>query len=245
MKLDILVFASHPDDAELSIGGTIAALCANGKKAGIVDLTQGEMGSRGTPTLRMKEAEKATKILGVSYRNNLQIPDTLIKNNRENQLKIIREVRKTQPHICLVGAPRDRHPDHGYGTDLVLDALFYAGLKKIEPGDSPQHTPWRPKHILHYMQDRPMEPDFIFDVSGFMDKKKQSILAYSSQFNVENPGDEPATYISSTNYFKQMEARCRYFGHLGGFEFGEPFKYYDKPVPLNSMNLFFESNPKR
>lgn len=247
MKLDVLVFAAHPDDAELSIGGTIAALTSSGKKVGIVDLTQGEMGTRGNPELRMKEAQKASEILKLSYRTNLKIPDTNIENSRIYQLLIIEQVRKTQPHICLIGAPFDRHPDHGYATDLVLDSLFYSGLQKITTSDSDnkKQKPWRPKHILHYMQDKPIDPDFVFDVSDFMDIKNQSLLAYSSQFNVENPKDEPETYVSSSNFFKQAEARARYFGHLAGFEFGEPFKYYLSPAPLKSMDVFFESEPKR
>ncbi|MEX2363660.1 MAG: bacillithiol biosynthesis deacetylase BshB1 [Balneolaceae bacterium] len=247
MKLDVLVFAAHPDDAELAIGGTIAALTTSGKKVGIIDLTQGEMGTRGNRELRMKESKKASEILNLSYRKNLQILDTKIENSRENQLLIIEQVRKTQPHICLVGAPFDRHPDHGYATNLVLDALFYSGLRKIKTETitgKPQEV-WRPKHILHYMQDKPFDPDFVFDVSDFLEIKKQSLLAFSSQFNVENPGDEPETYISSSGFFKQADARARYFGHLAGFEFGEPFKYYLAPAPLKSMDVFFESSPKR
>lgn len=247
MKLDVLVFAAHPDDAELAIGGTIAALTSSGKKVGIVDLTQGEMGTRGNPQLRKQEAQKAADILGVNYRVNLQISDTNIANTRENQLLIIEQVRKTQPHICLVGAPFDRHPDHTYTTKLVLDALFYSGLQKIvvEESDKNQLNPWRPKHILHYMQDKPIEPDFVFDISDFLEIKKQSILAFSSQFNVEHPGNEPETYVSTSGFFKQAEARARYFGHLAGFDFGEPFQYYLAPVPLKSMDVFFESTPKR
>lgn len=246
MNLDILIFASHPDDAELAIGGSIAKLTDAGKKVGMVDLTQGEMGSRGNPELRMKEANKASEILNLSYRKNLKIPDTNIQNNRENQLKIIREVRKTRPHVCITGAPDDRHPDHGYGTDLILDALFYSGLVKISTEeDGELQDPWRPSHILHYMQDRPIEPDFIFDIDGYLDTKKKAVQAFSSQFNVTNPGDEPETYISSSTFFEQMIARCRYFGHLGGFELGEPFQYYRSPVPLQSMDVFFESSPKR
>lgn len=246
MKLDILVFASHPDDAELCIGGTIASLIHKGHKTGIIDLTKGEMGSRGTPELRMKEAARASEVLGLSYRKNLGIPDTQIHNTRENQLKIIEQVRKCKPHLCLIGAPGDRHPDHRDGTALVADALFYSGLVKINTEiDGLSQEPWRPKHILHYMQDRPIDVDFIYDMGSFMEAKKEAILAYSSQFNIQNPGKEPETYISSSTFFKQMEARCRYFGHLGGFEFGEPLQYHNKPIPLNSLAPFFESNPKR
>ncbi|MBD3615919.1 MAG: bacillithiol biosynthesis deacetylase BshB1 [Gracilimonas sp.] len=247
MKLDVLVFASHPDDAELNCGGTIAALTSQGKKVGIIDLTKGEMGTRGTEKTRAKEVEKASEILGISYRKNLNLGDSLIPNTRQNQLKIIEQVRATQPHICLLGAPFDRHPDHAKGTSLVLDALYYSGLKKLDTKseDGKAQEAFRPAHILHYMQDRPIDTDFVFDISDHWETKKKSMLAYTTQFNVSDPGNEPETYISSANYFKQLEARARYFGHLSGFEFGEPFKYYLSPAPLRNMNVFFESNPKR
>lgn len=247
MKLDVLIFAAHPDDAELSVGGTIAALTASGKKVGIVDLTEGEMGSRGNRALREKEAASASKILNIQYRANVQILDTRIENTRENQLLIIEQVRELQPHICLIGAPYDRHPDHGMATRLLLDALFYSGLQKIETRNTQKQLqqPWRPAHILHYMQDQPFEPDFVFDISAFMEVKKQSLLAYASQFNVEDAGDEPETYISTSGFFKQVEARARYFGHLAGFEYGEPFKYYQSPMPLKSLDVFFDTSPAR
>lgn len=247
MKLDVLVFASHPDDAELGCGGTIAALTAQGKKTGVIDLTKGEMGTRGSDKTRAQEVERATEILGISYRQNLDLGDSLLPNTRENQVKIIEQVRYTQPQICLVGAPHDRHPDHPKGTNLVLDALFYSGLKKLVTKDSEGklQATWRPSHILHYMQDRPFEPDFVFDISAHWETKKNAMLAFETQFNVSNPGEEPETYISSQNYFKQLEARARYFGHLAGFEYGEPLKYYLSPAPLKSMNVFFETKPKR
>lgn len=247
MKLDVLVFASHPDDAELGCGGTIAALVEQGKKVGIIDLTKGEMGTRGTDETRAEEAKSASEILGLSYRANLDLGDSLLLNNRENQLKIIEQVRLTQPHICITGAPFDRHPDHGKGTQLTLDALFYAGLRKIETTDvdGNTQTPWRPSHILHYMQDRPMEPDFVFDISDYWETKKEAILAFNTQFNIKDPKDEPETYISGENYFKQLEARLQYFGHLAGFKYGEAFKYYLSPAPLKNMNIFFDHNPKR
>jgi bacillithiol biosynthesis deacetylase BshB1 len=247
MKLDVLVFASHPDDAELNCGGTIASLTAQGKKVGIIDLTKGEMGTRGTVKTRADEVKKASEILGISYRENLDLGDSVLDNTRKNQIKIINQIRLTQPHICLVGAPFDRHPDHPKGTNLVLDALFYSGLKKIKTVDAEGETqePSRPAHILHYMQDRPFDPDFVFDISDHWETKRKAILAFSTQFNISDPGDEPETYISSESYFKQHEARARYFGHLAGFEFGEPLKYYLSPAPLKSMNVFLEHKPKR
>jgi bacillithiol biosynthesis deacetylase BshB1 len=247
MKLDVLVFASHPDDAELNCGGTIAALTSQGKRVGIIDLTKGEMGTRGTEQTRAKEVKKASEILGISFRENLDLGDSRILNTRENQLKIIEQVRLTKPHICLVGAPFDRHPDHAKGTNICIDALFYSGLKKIKTTDSENNDqePFRPPHILHYMQDRPFEPDFVFDITNHWETKKASMLAFNTQFNVSDPGKEPETYISSENYFKQLEARARYFGHLSGFEYGEPFKYYLNPAPLKSMDVFFESSINR
>ncbi|MFD2532079.1 bacillithiol biosynthesis deacetylase BshB1 [Gracilimonas halophila] len=247
MKLDVLVFASHPDDAELNCGGTIAALTNSGKKVGIIDLTKGEMGTRGTEKTRSEEVRKASGILDISYRANLDLGDSLLPNTRDNQLKIIEQIRLSKPHICITGTPFDRHPDHPKGTNLVLDALFYSGLKKIKTigKNGKEQSPWRPAHILHYMQDRPFEPDFVFDISDHWDTKKRAVLAFDTQFNVSEPGDEPETYISSENYFKQLEARARYFGHLSGFEFGEPFKYYLSPAPLKSMDVFFEHTPKR
>jgi len=238
MKLDVLIFAAHPDDAELNIGGTICSLTSQGKKVGVIDLTRGEMGTRGTEKSRQKEADKATSIMNLSYRSNLDLGDSILENSKENQRKIIAEVRKTKPTICITGAPHDRHPDHGKSTQLVLDSLFYAGLLKIETDTL---EPWRPKHILQYMQDRPFEPDFVFNISDFWDKKKEAMLAFNTQFNVSDAGNEPETYISSPTYFKQLEARARYFGHLAGFEFGEPLKYYNGPAPLNNLDGLLNS----
>lgn len=248
MPLDILVFAAHPDDAELGCGGTIAALTQQGKRVGIVDLTHGEMGTRGTIETRKQEAQQASNVLGVCYRHTLDLGDSILENSRNNQLQIIEIVREQQPAICIIGAPFDRHPDHGKATQLCIDALFYSGLKNIQTRDASgqEQTPWRPSHILHYLQDRPaFQPDFIFDITEFWETKKKAILAYSTQFNVQNTDDEPATYISSENYFKQLEGRARYFGHLGGFEFGEPFKYYNGPVPLSDFESFLKQKPIR
>ena len=245
MNLDVLVFASHPDDAELGCGGTIAALTSQGKKVGIVDLTKGEMGTRGTKETRAREVSEASEILGLSYRVSLDLGDSRLNNTRENQLKIIEQVRKTRPQICLIGAPFDRHPDHPKGTNLVLDALFYSGLQKLGTKDENEtlQKPHRPAHILHYMQDRPIEFDFVFDITDHIETKKEAILAYSTQFNIAEPEEEPETYISSEDYFKQLEARARYLGHLAGFTFGEAFKYYLSPVPLKDMSIFFQSDP--
>lgn len=245
--LDILAIAAHPDDTELCCGGTLAKLVQQGNKVGVIDLTRGEMGSRGTPEQRIKESRNAAEIIGLDVRKNLGLPDTLVTNTRENQLKIIELVRKYRPHVCLVGAPGDRHPDHGNTTLLSLDAIFYSGLIKIESQDSEGNiqAPWRPAHILHYMQDRPFEPDLVFDISDTFETKKKAIRAFATQFDVENPGDEPETYISGKRFFKGIEARARHYGHLIGATYGEPFKYHNGPLPLNSLNGLFETAPKR
>ncbi len=247
MKLDVLVFAAHPDDAELNCGGTISALISQGKNVGVVDLTQGEMGTRGTTETRKTEAKNASEILGLSYRANLDLKDSVLDNSRENQLAIIQQVRALKPSVCITGAPHDRHPDHGKATRLLLDSLFYSGLTKIETQfeDGSSQDPWRPFHVLHYMQDRPFEPDFIFDISAHWETKKKATLAFATQFNVTDPEGEPETYISSEKYFKQLEARARYFGHLGGFEFGEPFQYYNGPMGVNSLEMLFSNTPKK
>lgn len=245
--LDVLAIAAHPDDTELCCGGTLAKLIKQGKKVGVIDLTRGEMGSRGTPEKRLNESQKAAEIIGLDVRENLGLPDTEIANTRKNQLKIIAKVRQYQPHICLVGAPGDRHPDHGYATQLALDALFYSGLIKIETSneDGGKQKPWRSSHILHFMQDRPFKPDMVFDISETFETKKEAIKAFATQFDVENPGDEPETYISGKRFFKGIEARARHYGHLIGATYGEPFKYYNGPLPMRSFGGLFETEPKR
>lgn len=245
--LDVLAIAAHPDDTELCCGGTLVKLAQQGKKVGVIDLTRGEMGSRGTPEKRMKESQNAAEIIGLEVRKNLGLPDTRITNTRENQLQIIEMVRTYRPHLCLVGAPSDRHPDHGNATRLALNAIFYSGLIKIESQDTEGHTqePWRPSHTLHYMQDRPFEPDLVFDISDTFETKKKAIKAFATQFDVQNPGDEPETYISGKRFFDGIEARARHYGHLIGTTYGEPFLYQGGPVPMNSMADLFGMAPKR
>lgn len=246
-SLDVLAIAAHPDDTELCCGGTLAKLVQQGKKVGVLDLTRGEMGSRGTPEQRLEEAKSAAKIVGLSARENLGLPDTRLENTPENRQKIITKVRCYQPHICLVGAPLDRHPDHGNATKLALDAIFYSGLIKIktEDDDGNSQEPWRPLHILHYMQDHPFDPDIVFDITDTFETKKKAIKAFATQFDVEDPGDEPETYISGKRFFKGIEARARHYGHLIEVTFGEPFKYYNGPVPMGSFDGLFETEPKR
>lgn len=247
MKVDILAFGAHPDDTELSCSGTLAKLVKQGKKVAVTDLTRGEMGSRGTPEIRLKEAEKAAEILGLSERMNLGLPDTQLENTRELQMPIIQAVRKFRPHVCLLPAPSDRHPDHGDASELIADAIFYSGLVKIETmGENrKRQEPHRPAHILHYMQDRPFDPDFIFDISDTIQVKENAIKAFATQFNVADPGDEPETYISDPAFFEALRAKAKHFGHLGGFEFGEGYLYHGKPVPLTAFDLFMGTTPKR
>lgn len=244
MKLQILAFGAHPDDTELSCGGTLHSLVTNGCKTGVIDLTQGEMGTRGTQEQRLKEARESAKILGLTVRENLGLPDTRLDNTFENRLPIIRAVRRYRPDICFITAPADRHPDHGNASRLLIDALFYSGLRKIETTgpDSKKQEPWRPFHILHYMQNWPFTPNFIFDISNTIDVKEKAILAFKSQFMAKS-GHQ--TYISTKEFFDSLRGRARHYGNLVGAEFGEPFLYHGGPVPLKNMDMFLETKPVR
>ena len=247
MMADILAFGAHPDDTELGCSGTLATLANQGQKVVVADLTQGEMGSRGTSKIRLQEAKDAAEILGLSDRVNLRLPDTELRNNRELQLPIIECVRRFKPHICILPAPSDRHPDHGNAAALLIDAIFYSGLIKIETKgpDGKAQQPHRPSHILHYMQDQPFEPDFIFDISSAIELKEKAVKAFSTQFNVTDPGDEPETYVSDPSFFEALWARAKHFGHLGGFEYGEGFLYAKKPIPITSLEFLMDTSPKR
>jgi len=247
MKTDVLAFGAHPDDTELSCSGTLAALVQQGKSVVVADLTRGEMGSRGTPESRLREAEAAAKILGLSERVNLGLPDTQLSNTRELQLPIIQAVRTYRPHICFIPAPADRHPDHGDASALIKDAIFYSGLIKIETRNSAREIqePHRPAHVIHYMQDQPFSPDFVFDISATIDTKEAAIRAFSTQFDVKDPGNEPETYISDPGFFKALRSRASHFGHLAGFEYGEGFLIAQKPFPATSLRFLEETKPKR
>lgn len=222
-KLDILVFAAHPDDAELGCSGTIAAQIAQGNKVGIVDFTQGEMGTRGTPELRLQEAEDAAKILGLTARENLGFQDVFFRDDEEHQLKLIQVIRKYQPEIVLANAINDRHPDHGKGSSLASKASFMSGLAKIETfQDGVMQSPWRPKFVYHYIQNNYIEPDFIVDISDFWEIKIKSIAAFGSQFY--NPkSKEPASFISSPEFLPFIESRARELGHRINTKYGEGF----------------------
>lgn len=223
MKLDILAFGAHPDDVELGSAATIAKEISLGKKIGIIDLTQGELGTRGSAELRKVEAAKAAEILGVSVRENLGFSDGFFVNDRKHQLEIIKMLRKYQPDVVLCNAIDDRHIDHGKGSKLVSDACFISGLQKVqtELDDVPQEK-WRPKHVYHYIQWKNIEPDFVVDVTGFIEKKVASVMAYNSQFYDPN-SKEPQTPITSKNFTDSIEYRARDLGRLIGVDYAEGF----------------------
>ena len=223
MKLDILAIAAHPDDAEISCSGTLLYHLAKGNKVGILDLTRGEMGTRGSAELRDQESESSSKILGLTTRVNLALADCFFQNDPQSQLKIITQLRRFRPEVVLCNAPEDRHPDHGKGARLEIDACFYSGLAKIETEwEGIKQEAWRPRNVFHYIQDRLLVPDFVFDITPFWEKKVEALKAYKSQFY--NPeSDEPETYISTEGFWKFMEARSREMGHYISVPFGEGF----------------------
>ena len=223
MKLDILAFGAHPDDIELGCGATIAKEVSLGKKVGIVDLTQGELGTRGSAELRIIEANNAAEILGVSVRENVGFADGFFINDKKHQLEIIKMIRKYQPDIVLCNAIDDRHIDHGKGSKLVSDACFLSGLVKIETElEGKQQEKWRPKHVYHYIQWKNIAPDFVIDVTGFIQKKQASVLAYSSQFYDPN-SKEPESPITSKTFIESINYRSRDLGRLIGVEYAEGF----------------------
>jgi N-acetylglucosamine malate deacetylase 1 len=224
MKLDILVLAAHPDDAEISCAGTMARHIAMGHKVGIVDFTKGELGTRGTVEIRASEAEAAAKILGVSVRENLGLRDGFFENDATHQLAVIRVIRKYQPSIVLANAVYDRHIDHGRGASLAYDACFLSGLVRIDTKDEngKSQAPWRPGVVYHYIQSLYIEPDFIVDVSDYWDIKIEALKAFKSQF-YDPQSAEAQTYISSPGFVKMIEARASDWGYAIGVKYGEGF----------------------
>ncbi|WP_445382025.1 bacillithiol biosynthesis deacetylase BshB1 [Robiginitalea sp. IMCC43444] len=236
MKLDILVFGAHPDDAELGAGGTIAKEIARGKKVGIIDLTRGELGTRGTAEIRDREAKKAAETLGLTIRVNMEFKDGFFRNDTEHQMALIRQIRRFQPDIVLCNAIEDRHIDHARGSSLVSDACFLSGLVKIDTrleGEEQWQDPWRPKQVYHYIQWKNLPVDFAVDISGYIEKKLEAIQAYSSQF-YDPKSDEPETPISSKNFTESVSYRARDLGRLIGVEFAEGFTA-ERPVAVSSL----------
>lgn len=246
LKLDVLALAAHPDDVELCAGGTVCLLTRQGYAVGIADFTRGQLGSRGTPEGRMEEAERAASIMDLAARDNLGLMDGQIENTRANQLKIIRLVRRYRPHLVLLNAPEGRHPDHVDAAELSADALFYSGLRKIETEDEDEdgtpQEPWRPHHVLHYMQAVSFEPTVVVDVSGVWEQRTRALQAFRSQFF--NPGyeaseDEPDTFISNPAFFEWVEARARTYGYAVGATYGEPFLYRHGPFGTGDLMATF------
>lgn len=234
MKLDILAFAAHPDDVELSCAGTIMKHIDLGKKVGIVDLTQGELGTRGDGNVRLQEADAAGAIMGIHARENLQMKDGFFEVNEENKRKIIRMIRKYQPTVVLANALEDRHPDHARAGKLVADACFLAGLRRIETSENgiPQHA-HRPKVVYHYIQDYYLQPDIVFDVTAFADKKFEAIKAFKSQFY--NPqSNEPVTPISGEEFLDFIQGRMMQYGRIIGSRYGEGFNV-TRPVGIKDL----------
>lgn len=223
MKVHALVFAAHPDDAELACSGTIAGMVAKGNKVVIVDLTQGEMGTRGNVDSRKKEAQASTQILGLADRWQLNLPDTNFGNSREEQHLLIQAIRHFRPEIVLANAVSDRHPDHGRAAKLAEDACFFAGLSKIETShQGKKQEAWRPKIVLHYVQSDWIQPDLIVDISAYWDIKIKAIKSFKTQF-FDPESQEPETFISTPRFLKFLEARARDYGHLIHVEYGEGF----------------------
>jgi bacillithiol biosynthesis deacetylase BshB1 len=238
MKLDILAIGAHPDDVELGCSGAIINEIRKGNKAGILDLTQGELGSRGNIETRYTEAANAAMILGVLVRENLKIRDGFFKNDEEHQLKLVAAIRKYQPEIVLANSLSDRHPDHGRAAKLIADSCFLSGLIKVETKDESglQQEPWKPKYVFHYIQDRYHEPDFIVDISDVFEQKMEAVKAYTTQFyNPENEDDGPQTYISTPDFLESVIARARMIGKKIGVKYGEGFNT-EKKIGIKSFD---------
>ncbi|TXC81461.1 bacillithiol biosynthesis deacetylase BshB1 [Luteibaculum oceani] len=236
-KLHILAIAAHPDDVELSCGGTLANEINRGKKVGIIDLTRGELGTRGTPETREEEAQKAASLLGIRIRKNLEMADGLFSESYENLMKVVEVIRQFMPDVVLTNSVSDRHPDHGRGGDLVERACFLAGLAKVETSiKGVWQEPWRPKVVYRFVQDRYIKPDFIVDVTESWNIKMEAIKAFKSQFYDPN-SEEPETPISGKQFLDFLEARSREFGREIGVEFGEGFCCSRRPGVKQILDL--------
>lgn len=240
MQLNILAFGVHPDDVELSCSGTLLAAIAEGKKVGIIDLTRGELGTRGNGETRAIEAARAAEILGVHHRENLGMADGFFLHNELNTRKIIEVVRRFKPSIILANAPEDRHPDHGRSAKLVTDAAFLSGLKKIvtQDADNKSQEPWRPTYLFHYVQDRLLEPDFVVDISKFYAQKMDSIKAYTTQFHNDEL-NEPQTYISTPRFLETVQGRDMQMGKRIGVDYAEGY-ITEKTIGISSFDALIQ-----
>lgn len=235
LKVDILAIGVHPDDVELGCGGTLIASVNQNKKVAIVDLTQGELGTRGTIFTRKQEAEDAAKVMGISYRENLEMADGFFEITQENLFKVIQIIRKYQPEILICNAPRDRHPDHGRSSELVVRAAFLSGLRKIETQlEGQSQEAWRPKNIYHYIQDTFIEPDFVFDISDVHEQKIKAVVSYKTQFNTSDES-EPTTYISTPDFLNRTIGRALSLGKTIGVQYAEGF-ISEKAVGIRDFN---------
>lgn len=236
MKLDILAIGAHPDDVELGCGGTVAKEIASGKKVGIIDLTRGELGTRGTAQTRDDEANNACEILGAAVRENMGFADGFFINDKQHQLEIIKMIRKYKPEIVLCNAIDDRHIDHAKGSQLVSDACFLSGLIKIETrlaGSTDLQLPWRPKQVYHYIQWKNIKPDLVVDITGYMDVKMEAVFAYKTQFYDKN-SEEPETPITSKNFADSITYRANDLGRLVGVDCAEGFTV-ERYIAVNSL----------
>ncbi|HRD58656.1 MAG TPA: bacillithiol biosynthesis deacetylase BshB1 [Ferruginibacter sp.] len=241
MKLDVLAIGAHPDDVELSCSGVLLVEKKNGKKVGIADLTQGELGTRGTAETRKQEATDAAAILGLDIRVNIGLRDGFFQNNEADQLEVIKIIRKFKPEIVLCNAPSDRHPDHGKGASLVRDACFLSGLRKIKTAfEGVDQEAWRPKYVLNYIQDRFLQPNFVIDISDVMQTKLEAIKAYGTQFN-STDNSEPQTYISTPNFLDSIIYRSKMMGKMIGVQFAEGF-ISEKMIGLKSLDSLIKEN---
>lgn len=235
IKLYILAIAAHPDDIELGCSGTLIKHARKGQAVGVLDLTRGELGTRGTPELRLEEAADAAQIMGMKVRENARFRDGFFRNDEEHKLALVQYIRRWQPDIVLANAPEDRHPDHGRGGALISDACFLSGLQKIETEwEGNKQQAWRPKRIFHIIQDRMLSPTFIVDISDAFETKMEAVKAYKSQFH--NPdSDEPQTYIATQNFLEQIKYRDALLGKRIGTEYGEGFISVNVPG-INDLN---------
>ena len=241
MKLDILAFGVHPDDVELSCAGALLVEQKNGKRAGIIDLTAGELGTRGSGEIRKTEAAEAAKILGVEIRENLEMADGFFQNDEAHQRKVITAIRAFQPEIIFCNAPEDRHPDHGRSSKMIADAAFLSGLMKIQTElNGAVQQAWRPKYVFRYIQDRMLQPDFVIDITDVFEQKIEAIRAYKTQFH-NSDLDEPQTYISTPEFLESVIYRHKWFGKMIGVKYAEGF-ITEKMIGLKNFDSIIKEN---